>query len=308
VSLKPIFKNAITLFIFWGFSALNSQATWAESSSFPCADHFARLQHAIDTDDIVHDNPTLPPEIRVDSAVANRSDVRKLFILSRDLWERGFNRKALKFMIRKVEEGEALSQRESDEFRQVRAYLKQLRAAFIAFDKHHEAPKHLDELAAQMGHVSDAVKNGKKRRARREAEALIDLLSRGKITRVEEEIRSFEPANRQSFVRWLNVQGDKLEENLGELKMTPKQFHDTRKVISRVVAAYDVMSALAPSEHAEEMIRYLSTLNGKMGTRHDVLIAQSLNDGLDYEHDLLIVSDDILGPARALARKLQEAR
>lgn len=86
--------------------------------------------------------------------------------------------------------------------------------------------------------------------------------------------------------------------------MTPKEFHDLRKEVSRLVAVYDTLEALSPSPENRAAIIVLSTLNGRMGDEHNVLIKTKLNEGDDayYKRDIRIPEE-----IRRLARRLVAA-
>ena len=78
-----------------------------------------------------------------------------------------------------------------------------------------------------------------------------------------------------------------------------------RKVISRQVALYDNLKILYPTAYHQKMSRYLSTINGLMGSMHDELIARHFDDSQDYESYNFEVPAQIRQRLVALTEKYQ---
>ena len=86
-------------------------------------------------------------------------------------------------------------------------------------------------------------------------------------------IRRFRPTTNGAFRDYVNKEIHFVRLNLVEGKVTGRVFHEMRKVISRQVALYDNLKILYPSAYHQQLSRYLSTINGLMGSMHDELIA-----------------------------------
>jgi hypothetical protein len=93
--------------------------------------------------------------------------------------------------------------------------------------------------------------------------------------------------------------------NLVEEKVTGRVFHEMRKVISRQVALYDNLKTLYPSTYHQQLSRYLSTINGMMGSMHDELIAKHFDDSQDYESYTFEVPAQIRQRLIALTEKYE---
>ena len=105
--------------------------------------------------------------------------------------------------------------------------------------------------------------------------------------------RGFKPSGHDGFEDWVADEISFLEKELREDKVTPKEFHEMRKVISRLVAVFDTMNVMDPSANSRQVTRVLSTLNGRMGSIHDEFIRGKLDGSLDYYDDKIKVPRDV---------------
>ena len=75
--------------------------------------------------------------------------------------------------------------------------------------------------------------------------------------------------------------------------ITAREFHDTRKIISRYRACFATIVTLEPSRHHIQVAAYIATINGLMGNFHDVLMSNKLNGTLDYHRDRFTLQDEV---------------
>lgn len=249
-----------------------------------------KLMAAILSHDTIHPDPHFPESLEVN---LGKKEIQDFFDIHAELWRNGLDRKELRGLYEKIRAGEALSAPEEKSLKLIRARLKQLRFAFVAFGDGHEAPEAVDRLATSMGQLQDALKNGRLDIVRKKSDDVLDLLSKKAMGEIDDEIDAFRPAKRSSFRDWVGEQIGELDHGLRRPLVTGKGFHEMRKVISRLVAVYDVFDTINPSREAEQTIEILSTLNGKMGLLHDSLIAGKLNGALDYDEDPMQIPNDI---------------
>ena len=247
------------------------------------------LMQAIARHDTIYPDPHLPASIEVR---LRKKEIRELFQLHADLWHEGLDRKKILAIIEQYRSGRTPSAQDIADLKDVRARIKQLRFAFVAFDSSHSAPSAIDDLATTLGHLQDAVKAERQDLVRKEAKSALDLLTKSKVAKVEKEIADFQPAGKTSFTQWLNEQALEIDESLKAKSLTPKQYHETRKAISRLVAVFDALNTTGPSVKIQQTVELLSTLNGKMGGEHDVLVLGKLDGSLDYyEGDVMLAPD-----------------
>ena len=76
-------------------------------------------------------------------------------------------------------------------------------------------------------------------------------------------------------------------------KITNREFHELRKVISRQVAFYDCMKVLYPSAYHRDVSRYLGTVYTLMGRVHDGIVLKNLSDSENFYEKLIEMPPDI---------------
>ena len=261
------------------------------------------LMQAIARHDTIYPNPHLPASIEVS---LRKKEIRELFQLHADLWHEGLERKKILAIIEQYRSGRIPSAQDIADLKDVRARLKQLRFAFVAFDRSHSAPSAIDDLATTLGHLQDAVKAEKPELVRKEAKSAVDLLTKSKMAKVEKEITDFQPSGKTSFTQWLNEQALEIDESLRAKSLTPKQYHETRKAISRLVAVFDALNTTGPSETTQRTVELLSTLNGKMGGEHDVLVVGKLDGTLDYYEGDVTLAPDVRAMLEEVVERFHE--
>ncbi|WP_407899754.1 hypothetical protein [Ferrigenium sp. UT5] len=267
------------------------------SEPFPAPDlqRFALSQcDALFAAVLVHDD--LYPEARLPDVIQlnySRQQLATCYYLCRQLWLEGVERRALQEMIVAIQARHALPPEQQLAFKYVRAKFKHLRFAFVACDERHRYPLVFHWLTGIMGNLQDAVKNKHGGAVRRAALVSRLLLSRLPFALLTREINRFQPSTTASFRRYVQQQIAFISGHLSREKVTSKEFHEMRKVISRLVALYDNLKILFPSPDHDSISRYLSTLNGLMGSYHDELISKKFTGSHDYYADAFAIPADI---------------
>lgn len=288
-------RLALLVFIFSLSLAIPAQA-----GSHP--DCLARIREAILTHDEIHADPALPSSLDL---ALSRGKAEEYFTLYSDFWHETFDRERMERLVRKLRAAEPVTAQEQSDLHLMRAALKQLRFAFVAFDGDHETPRAINRLAIASGNLQDAVKNQRFDLVDSQGTRVIELLSEDRAARIEGEISGFSPARRGSFRSWVDGQAEELTRGLARAKMTPRRFHELRKVIGRFLAVYDAIQVLRPTAKSEATRRVLSTLNGRMGAEHDKFIAGRLNHSLDYVKDRIQMPRDIRELLEQVAARLR---
>ena len=226
----------------------------------------------------------------------------RFFAVARAVWAHGVDRRGLSRIAVAALRGRPLDAGDAAAFRDIRARFKQLRFAYLMFAQAHEYPEALHRITRVMGHLQDALKHGRRMRAAARALHLRLLVTPGSFARIVREMDGFEPSDRASFRTYLDREMGTIRTTLARPLVSARRFHETRKVISRLVAMFDCVDTLEPSPEHRATVRYLSTINGLMGGLHDDMIARRLNGTQNYEAETVPLADAVADRLRRLER------
>lgn len=240
--------------------------------------------------DDIHLDAELPSTIELDYSP---EQLAQCYRICRQIWQQGVDRVALSAIIEKVGRQQALSPADQLAFKEVRAKFKHLRFAYAAFDERHHYPTTFHWLIALMGYLQDAFKNQQRAAVKRSGSLLRLLLKRVPFALLTHKIDQFEPSTTTSFRHYMHDQVRFIQSNLAKEAVTSKAFHQVRIAISRQVAIYDCLKVLYPTPEHRSISRYLSTINGLMGSLHDELITKKFNKTQDYYSDTFVMPADI---------------
>jgi len=213
--------------------------------------------------------------------------------ICKQLWKEGTDRNVLLKIVEKIRRNHSLSHEDQLTFRFVRAKNKHLRFAFVVCDERHRYPRLFHWMTAIMGNLQDAFKNKQYAHVERIAVPVRFFLSCFVYALIGKEIDGFRPSATQSFRRYVHGQLDFIRLNLARDALTSKEFHEVRKVISRLVAHYDNLKILYPSADHSAVSRYLGTINGLMGNAHDEMVAKKFDKTHDYYADTFALPEEI---------------
>lgn len=167
-------------------------------------------------------------------------------------------------------------------FKDIRARAKQLRFAYATLGNTRAYPVRLDRITRMMGKIQDATKTGHWFGAKVRAALLRLMVGRRGWENLLREGSHFHVTTPERFRSHVLAEIGSIGATLSKPAITNKAFHDTRKIISRLVAFYDTLTVLAPSENHRAIDRYLSTINGLMGAMHDEMIERKTANRRDY--------------------------
>lgn len=243
---------------------------------------------------LVHDD--MYPDAELPDAIHlnySQEQLTQCYRICRQLWKEGVDRKDLIEIIKTIYRHRALSTEDQLAFKYIRAKLKHLRFAYVACDERHRYPRMLHRLTVATGYLQDALKNAQHAAAGRLSICTRLFLTRIFYALISREINQFQPSTTEAFKQYVRSQIDFLQWQLYREKITSKDFHEMRKVISRLVALYDNLKILYPSSYHDSISQYLSTINGLMGNMHDELIIKKFKRTQDYFADAFEMSAGI---------------
>lgn len=215
------------------------------------------------------------------------------FDLSRALWEDRLDRENLVRMVGSLRRDCRIDADDQLRFKHERARFKHLRFAFAAFGEGHRYPLFFDLVTSVMGNLQDAFKNGKHESVRWNARLLELLLYRSVFNLAAREARRFRPTSPEAFRAYLKAQAQEIGGFLEHDTVTAKQFHDTRKSISRYRACFATIATTDPTDRHRRIAAYIATINGLMGNFHDGLMSRKLDGTMNYFRDRFPLQDEI---------------
>mgnify|MGYP001310487166 CR=1 FL=1 len=189
-------------------------------------------------------------------------------------------------------------------FKHARAKFKQVRFAKANFDKRHVYPPCLNLTTAVLGHLQDDFKNGHSVRTRARGVLACALLSPVPFMLILRELRDFRPVSADGLREWTGDENRRLQNIMAKPELTAREFHSTRKIISRRVSLYDTLRVITPSPALDQTSRFLATLNGLMGALHDKLVEEKARGARDYNNEVFPMPRNIRDRLTALVAAL----
>lgn len=252
---------------------------------------------AIDEDDIVNQDTTLPAVIDFH---CTQEIINDNYALCLQLWEEGFDRTELTGLVRKLAKGNGFTEAERMQYKYIRARYKHLRFAQRLYSKEHIATRLFRQTTVFLGHFQDAFRNRNKENITRYGRVLGLYLSLPAWSLVHYRLRHPHLDTVEGFIADRQQQILMLRELIAKPRLTGTEFHDVRKIISQQVSYYDTLRSIDPSnQDAYKISRFLSNINGLMGDRHDVMVADKLSGLKPYDQPALL-PDNIRQPLELL--------
>lgn len=243
---------------------------------------------------LVHDDvdllAELPDRVHLDYS---QSQLHDCYRICRQLWQPEVAQAHLKQVVNALMREGSLSPELQLEFKHVRAKFKHLRFAFVMFSKQHRYPPVFHRLVIVMGRLQDAFKHAHPDETLRYAWVLRLFLLRLPYALAKYDIDRFQPTTAMDFRVHVLGEMSTLGSSASHPELTSKEFHETRKIISRLVALYDNLRIVLPSAYHDQVTKYLSTINGLMGQLHDELIERKLSKTGDYYADRFAMQEQI---------------
>ena len=211
--------------------------------------------------------------------------LNEYFQLSHQLWRDGLSRLMLLEMIEKIYHQGKLDADDKHKFYCMRAKIKHLRYAFLMFDRNHRFPMMFHWMAAVMGYMQDLLKSSQHSSVKRVALLVKLFLTKPIYALVIKKFDKFIPSSSENFHQYLDDSIDFINSKLIKDRLTSHEFHEVRRVISRIVTFYNCIYILYPDNYQYVVLLYLRTINGLMGSVHDDLIVASFNKTQNYHKD-----------------------
>lgn len=237
---------------------------------------------AVLIDDDIHLDAELPAAIDL---ALGQDQLVACYRLCEQLWIRGVDYRELRATCNALCFGDTPSPEAQLAFKHARAKFKHLRFAYASFGVGHRYPKMFHRLTAVMGYLQDAFKNKQRAATVRFAILLRLFLTNVSVRAIGMEIRAWRPTSADEFVCHLRDEVALIKARSADEEVTSREFHELRKIISRLAALYSNMVVLFPSEYHARLSRYVNTINGLMGQIHDELIEKKFDMTHDYYAD-----------------------
>lgn len=243
-----------------------------ERETFP-PETLRKLFDAVETDDVVDPVVALPDRIELD---CTREDMQRCYALCLQFWKEGVHRSALLRLVGALLRTGDLSPVQRAEYKHIRAKYKHLRFALALYGTPHRAPWLFNTMIAIMGHLQDAFRNGRRGAVLGYALLLRCLLAKPLWKAVRWKVGALRLDSADGFLAYRRAEILRLKKALEQDMLTGHDFHAMRKIVSRQVSFYDTLRSLEHTEQAYRMSRFLSAINGLMGSRHDEMVEQAM--------------------------------
>ncbi len=258
------------------------------------------LFQAVEMDDVVDPVVSLPDPI---PATCTEEVMRRCFDLCVQFWLEGADRNQMRDLVNTLLFTGDLPQDARARYKHIRAAYKQMRFAVVLYDKRHKAPLLFRLTVAMMGHLQDAFRNRRRGAVMGHALMLRFMLSLPVWMLVRREIESVQIDDAAGFRAFNKAEFRRLKGWLESGSLNGHRFHMMRKVVSRQVSFYDVRRTLQPDDQVYRMSRFLSAINGLMGSMHDDLVEQAGAGQRDYNRDDFPMPRDIGDRLKALVAR-----
>jgi hypothetical protein len=238
-----------------------------------------RLFDAVDVDDIVDAHVALPDPIVL---ACPDETVRRCYALSLQFWEDGFTREDLLRLVEKLLRNVWLSADERLQYKHIRARYKHLRFAQRLYSKGHRSSFVFDLTTRALGHLQDAFRSGRHSGIVRHGLKLRVLLSKPVWSMVQRAMAQTRLDSEPGLIAYQKAEMRRLKKAMARATFAGHEFHMVRKIVSMQVSYYDTLRSLEPNDHAYRMSRFMAAINGRMGSRHDEMVAESLSGRRHY--------------------------
>lgn len=256
-----------------------------------------RLFEAVEMDDVVDPVVSLPDPIPF---ARTQEEMRCCLDLCIEFWRDGARRGDMLHLVGKLLVSGDLPHDSRVAYKHVRARYKHLRFAFVLYGERHKAPLLFRSTVAVMGHLQDAFRNRRRRSVLGYGLLLRLLLCWPVWAAVQREADAVRLDDAAGFLAFRSAEFGRLKALLAAGLPNGHSFHVMRKIVSRQVSFYDTMRTIEPDPQMYRMSRFLSAINGLMGSMHDDLVEQAVAGHRDYHRDAFPLPDDIRSRLEAL--------
>jgi len=234
---------------------------------------------------IATDNTKLPLPDKVDLHLEDQ-DIDLIFKNYANSYQKEFNSKKFQHILEKLLKEETLTHDEIDFLQgEPMKIIKRLRNAFIALDKSHEVPQSIDELATIFGHIKDGISANNSKYILEQAKKANNFYKKSGEEKVIKSLLSFNPSTHQSFDLWMKGAVVSIDQVLASRALTPREFHEIRKLIAQVKIPYEVKNEMLAQKDLNDVINFISRIKDDIGEEHDIYMRARIQKTIDYEHD-----------------------
>lgn len=258
------------------------------------------LFQAVEMDDVVDPVVSLPDSILVPCSA---DEMKRCFDLCLQFWDERAERAQMCELLGTLLLTGDLPLDARVRYKHIRAAYKQLRFALVLYGKRHKAPLLFRTTVAVMGMLQDAFRNRRRLSVQGYALILRLMLSWPFAMAVTREIARIRLDDEEGFRSFREAEFRRLKEGLEGGRLNGHRFHMLRKIVSRQVSFHDAMRTLAPSEQLYRMSRFLSAINGLMGSMHDDLVERSATGQGHYHRDDFPLPREIADRLEALVAR-----
>ncbi|MFS9380589.1 hypothetical protein QNN88_07825 [Citrobacter sp. ANG330] len=252
-------------------------------------DVLQRLFVAVEEDDIIDRHAALPEHI---PPYSTEDTLRRCYDLCLQFWQEGFTRSELLRLVLKQLQGGELSENERMQYKYIRARYKHLRFALRLYRKTHQSGLIFGKTTVFLGHFQDGFRNGNRTIIATYGRRLRVCLSRPVWWVVQYSLRHSQPESANGFAFYCQTQMRTLRDLIAQPQLTGSEFHTMRKIISQQVSYFDTLRALDPDNHnARAISRFLATINGLMGDRHDEMVTAAMEMRTPYDEPCTLDSE-----------------
>lgn len=247
------------------------------------------LFDAVEINDVVDPEVSLPAPI---SLACTEEEMRRCYALCLQFWTEGADRGAMLKLLKILFAGGELDEDQRKQYKYIRARYKHLRFALMLYSADHKVPMLYAATVAVMGQLQDAFRFGHRKMVVGQAMLLRLLLTRPIWVYVRRTVIRRRLTSADDFLAYRKMSIGQLQHTLREHLFSGHEFHGMRKIVSRHVSFYVTRQALDPNDHDHKLFRFLSAINGLMGSRHDVMVEQSIAGEQEYSSKIPL-SDDL---------------
>ena len=248
-----------------------------------------RLFIAVDDNDVIDTQVSLPPTITLR---CSPEIIHANYALCLRFWLDGVNRKELLRLTLKQAKGKILTDDERKKYKYMRARYKHLRFAQRLYLKKHKAGFLFGKTTVFLGRFQDGFRNGKKNIVSYYGNLLRVYLSSPVWSLVNYSLRHSQLESVSGFIAYRQKQMHTLKEIIAKPRLTGREFHDVRKIISQQVSYYDTLRSLDPeNKEALQISPFLASITGLMGYKHEDMVADDMENRQSYDAPVALDSD-----------------
>lgn len=175
---------------------------------------------------------------------------------------------------------------EMQRFTEIRVRFKALRINYMTLAEDSAVPKSVQKISVIMGHVTDDFENGRK--ALKSLDKNLKLLNKAiendnTAALIRQDISAFKPKSSAEILAGMRERIRRIAEaSSSDKKFLAPDYHEIRKEVGGVQTMITLERGILGSTAYDDVLKVLSTINGKMGKVHDELTVGRVTGKFDY--------------------------